>query len=274
MALLEPSMKITSIVLHSWDDIHVHAKTNWIYRGQRSAKWSLSTSLERCCEREGILGQDRYRLEAELLRDFRRAYHHYSQHIPAAEAVIEWISLMQHHGAPTRLLDWTYSIYVAAYFALESADSDCAVWALNAPWALRKSVARFRVSGQIAATQLQTPTTEIHESVSQKLLFGKSFTKVAVPLSPFRLNERLRTQRGTFLVPGDITVGFMENLFALPGYSAAANVVELVLPKVLRTQALENLYSMNISRRSLFPGLDGYAQSLGVFHPSFRPGAW
>jgi hypothetical protein len=60
---------------------------------------------------------------------------------------------MQHHGAPTRLLDFTYSIYVAAYFALESADADAAVWAVNAPWALRTSVAVLSSSRRAEAPQ-------------------------------------------------------------------------------------------------------------------------
>jgi hypothetical protein len=220
------------------------------------------------------MGQDRHRLEAELLRDFKRVYHHYSEHVPAPDAIIEWISLMQHHGAPTRLLDCTYSIYVAAYFALEATDSDCCIWAVDAPWALKRSVSRFVAMGKSTARGLQAPTSENHERVSQRLLFKKPFAKAAVPLTPFRLNERLRTQRATFLVPGNVTIGFMENLYALSGHDDARHVVKIVLPRRLRKAALEQLYSMNISRRSLFPGLDGYAQSLGVFHPYFRPAPW
>jgi FRG domain-containing protein len=218
--------------------------------------------------------EDRSRLESELLRDFRRAYHHYSQHIPAPDAIIEWISLMQHHGAPTRLLDCTYSIYVAAYFALESADSDCAVWAINAPWALRESVAELITAGKTSAKTLQAPTSEAHEHACRELFFEEPFAKVAVPVSPFRQNERLRTQRATFLVPGDVRTGFMDNLLALRGHDQVDHVAKIVFPRLLRATALEQLYSMNISRRSLFPGLDGYAQSLGVFHPAFRPVVW
>ena len=57
---------------------------------------------------------------------------------------------MQHHGAPTRLLDFTYSIYIAAYFALENADpkadpdGSCAIWAVNGVWAMEQSMKRLR----------------------------------------------------------------------------------------------------------------------------------
>ncbi|MGH9418421.1 MAG: hypothetical protein ACRD3J_00490, partial [Thermoanaerobaculia bacterium] len=95
-----------------------------------------------------------------------------------------------------------------------------------------------------------------------------------VPLTPFRQNDRLRIQRGTFLVPGEVSSGFMDNLRAMSGYEDDINLVKLVLPRRVRAEALEHLYSMNISRTSLFPGLDGYAQSLGLFHPSFRPIPW
>lgn len=267
--------EISAVTLQDWSDIHAFARPNWIFRGQRAATWKLRTSLERCCEREDVALSDLPRLENELLRDFQRAYHHYSPHVPAPTAILEWLSLMQHHGAPTRMLDFTYSAYVAAYFAIETAVEDSAIWAVNAPWALQASVEEFVASGKgVEAKKLQAPTTEVHERASLALFFSGNPVRIVTPLSPFRLNERLRTQKGTFLVPGDPSSGFMANLTSTGGSESAENVVKIVIPIALRREMLAGLDRMNISRRSLFPGIDGYAQSLGIYHPSFRPDPW
>lgn len=223
-------MPVASATLSCWKEIHSFAKPGWVYRGHKVTDWPIRTSLERCCERENIKPHYHRHIEDALIRDFQRAYHHYGLHVPADKSIIEWIALMQHHGAPTRVVDFTYSIYVAAYFALESADSNCAVWAVRAPWALTQSVAAFRGIGKPKASLLQSPTGKRHEVVANGLLFSKPFAKVAIPLSPFRLNERLRTQRATFLVPGDVSHTFEHNLFALAGHNRCTNLVKIEFP--------------------------------------------
>ena len=267
-------MGINELTLESWNEIHSHGRNDWLYRGQRSAGWGMKTSLERCFEREAVDGAERMALERELLREFRRAYHNYAVHIPERGSVIEWLSLMQHHGAPTRLLDFTFSIYVAAYFALEAASGDCAVWAVNGDWVAERSVSAMTLAGKQGAVKLQARTGEEHETVSFGALFEPPFVKSALLLSPFRLDERLRIQKGTFLIPGDVSASFMDNLCALPGHDDAGNLLKIVVPFRLRKEALERLHYMNISSTSLFPGLDGYARSLGIYHPAFRRGRW
>jgi hypothetical protein len=264
----------TEKILASWDEIHDYARrerSDWLYRGQKVAAWNLQTSIERCCDRQGVAAAKRAAVEAELLREFRRAYHQYAQHVPQPDAALEWLSLMQHHGAPSRLLDFTYSIYVAAYFALETADPGgaSAVWAVNATWARQQSVKALKRAAKPEAAKLEEPVTEGHERLIQGLLFAEPFVRATCPLNPFRLNERLRLQRGAFLVPGDISVSFMDNLEALAEHDDTTRVVKLVIPADFRGQALRQLFQMNISRTSLFPGLDGYAHSLGIYHPVF-----
>lgn len=181
---------------------------------------------------------------------------------------------MEHHGAPTRLLDFTYSIYVAAYFAIEAAEGDSAVWAVNGPWALQQSAALLRATGKREVNRMLTPVVEGDEEVVQALFLSEPYVRAAWPINPFRLNERLRIQRGTFLIPGDISQSFMANLGALPGHDRRDNIVKIVIPYTETRKALQHLFLMDISRTSLFPGLDGYAQSLGVYHPVFDPVKW
>lgn len=264
----------TEIRLKAWKELHDLARPNWIYRGQCDASWALSTSLERCFLREGIEGEARAKLERELLREFMRTYHNYAAHVPERERLLEWLSLMQHHGAPTRLLDFTFSIYVAAYFAVEKAASDSAIWAMNAGWAMSQGVQAFERAGKTDAAAWSERTEERHELVSPALLLDPPSVPAILVLSPYRMNDRLRTQKSTFVVPGDVTAGFMDNLRSVPGHDDERNLVKIVLPASVRAKAVESLHYMNISRTSLFPGLDGYAQSLGVYHPSYRPVPW
>ncbi len=101
------------------------------------SRWELKTSLERHTPAE-MKPSD---AEIKLLFAFKRRAHTYlqPQNIPAQDNAGEWLALMPHFGAPTRLLDVTESPYVAVYFAIEEAGQDveaCAVWAINRFWCL------------------------------------------------------------------------------------------------------------------------------------------
>lgn len=266
--------EINAIRLEKWEDLHRYARPGWLYRGHRKADWVIESSIERCFARESIPVAQRYALEQELLRDFKRAYHQYAAHVPGDGAMLEWLALMEHHGAPTRCVDFSYSTYVAAYFALEDADDDCAVWAINGPWASKASVSALRRAGKKGVETFLKPTVQEQEKIAAEAFSRTPHVRCALPVNPFRLNERLRTQKGIFMVPGDCRLPFMDNLRALSQYQSAENVVKLVIPIELRRSILRQLYHMNVSRTSLFPGLDGYAKTLGVYHPSFDPVKW
>jgi len=77
--------------------------------------------------------------------------------------------------------------------------------------------------------------------------------------NPMRLNERLTLQQGIFLCPGDVTIPFEENLKM---YGAKKNVHKIVITKNVQKEIFPRLRKMNIERTTLFPGLDGFAQSL------------
>ncbi len=268
-------MPIKTKTLRTWDEIHQYANAEfrepgWLFRGQRDAKSDLKTSLERFFTRQGVSNPVKRRnIEDQLFREFRRVYHHYARHDPRGIADLEWLSLMQHHGAPTRLLDFTYSIYIAAYFGLEKAEGDSAIWAVRYRWALDESTNLFQTVGRPDAVikSMKVRPLEGDGGLLESLCWTDPYVCSVWPRNPFHLNERLQIQRGAFLIPTDISETFMYNLMALSGWENRRNVRKIIIRHSQRGRALRNLFDMGISRTSLFPGLDGFAQSLGVYNP-------
>src|SRR5580700_11308152 len=91
---------------------------SWAFRGQSNSQWPIYSTLSRY-----LLDFNAGRFcwphqELRILRIFKRKAHHYLKNIPGDKAVLEWLSIMQHYGAPTRLVDFTWSPLVAAFFAL------------------------------------------------------------------------------------------------------------------------------------------------------------
>jgi hypothetical protein len=270
-------MDVRTETLTSWEQIASFRRHGWIFRGQSDASRLLRTSLEICFDRQQIPTAFRTVVEKELLREFKRAYQQYSLHVPSDQCTLEWLSLMRHHGAPTRLLDFSYSIYVAAYFALEDAEEECAIWAVNLSWAFDETLRLLKAARKecrMLETQRLEGLEENHEADVARIFLDPPFVPSACPLNPFRLNERLRLQMGIFLIPGDITIPFEANLGALRGHDDVKNMVRIVIPRALQAGAIEHLYYMNITRTSLFPGLDGYSRSLRIYHPIFNPQEW
>jgi hypothetical protein len=85
-----------------------------------------------------------------------------------------------------------------------------------------------------------------------------------MPIEPSIANPRVATQHGLFTFPADITATFMENLASQADVEAPKRTVKICVQREWRAEVLFELYQHNISRASLFPGLDGFAQSLGT----------
>lgn len=258
----------------SIEELRSYIHRGWMYRGQGAAGWDLQTSLERCAAKNGVIGQDIIEFEKSLMREFRRAHHHYSQEAVSKERMVEWLAKMQHFGAPTRLLDFSYSIYVAAYFALERAESDSAVYCFHAPSILQKTKTLMMAveEKRSIASVMHKPYDEDDEVNANTLFFEEPFVPSVSPVNPFRLNERLKVQQGVFLLPGDVSLTFENNLASLELNDHEA--IKLILSKSMRQAAIRDLFTMSISRTTLFPGLAGYAETLNIYHPSYKPLDW
>lgn len=97
----------------------------WLFKGLPKCDYQLETTLERAVRRywpDGVLPAQTSvtKIEDGLVREFMRQIHRYAPNEFAdRDHPVERLALMRHYGAPSRLLDWTYSPYVAAFFALE-----------------------------------------------------------------------------------------------------------------------------------------------------------
>ncbi len=268
------------------------SEQKWIFRGQKKDS-ELKTSLERLCEDLDIR-QCKYGNEVEeiLLREFKRRLHHYETHLPDPDDDLEWLAAMQHYGAPTRLLDWTHSPYVALYFALESKASkngNPVVWAVDIRW-VQKTVMRIikknskytrednKTKKTIKSFIVENPTKEDKINASKWLYQLNSHDKFVFPATPFNLNKRLTVQKGFFLCPVDSTESFYSQIEAMPGFYDGhgkatrdkKNIMKFHVNLKERREILRHLQTMNVSADTLMPGLEGFARSLSVYHHRFK----
>ena len=226
---------------------------NWCFRGQGDARWSLRSSLARHIEVSGVHAGVWALQETRIRRIFERKSHLFLTDLPQGDE-LEWLALMQHHGAPTRLLDFTWSPYVAAFFALERATADAAVWALNLPllWDLHT---RHRIDGVRVdkADPRDLAAFDRHYLPNKHAFVWQG--------DPFRMPQRVVAQSGTFLVSSHLGMTVEEVLARYPGDGEL--LVKFVLKTArLRADAMASLYAMNITQATLFPGLDGLARSM------------
>lgn len=228
----------------------------WAFRGQEDETWPLDSSIARILRNSAVNTKIWSLQEDRINRIFRRKAHLFLTHIPPEDDDFQWLALMQHHGAPTRLLDFTWSPYVAAFFALEKARGPAAVWAMCAP----KMWGQQHVHPETGET---TPTSELFLRTPGN--YRRWYLNGTLPFvvlgEPVVMNQRLVAQAGTFVVPGviDRPVDTIIGAYAHPERLLAKIIIDT---KPARDEFMTSLYMMNITNASLFPGLDGMAHSL------------
>lgn len=266
-----------SLQLDEWLELAEFQKQGWIFRGHGSFNYDLKSSLEHLCVHERSeweLSKAR-ELEEILEREFQRHYHLYSPTLllPEDEGHLEWLSIMQHHGAPTRLLDFTYSIWIAAYFALEKATDkdgkpqDSAIWATNFEWASDSAVKKYEGATEMQDYIRDGLPAKDYKAFDELTINNDKAIKHFLMVGPYRRHPRLAVQQGVFACPVDVCASFMENLKEMPEWDKEKNLICIKIPADLRNEGLRQLHYMGINRTSLFPGLDGFAESLNYAFP-------
>jgi len=252
-----------------WLDKIVDLKGDWLYRGQYSSK-SLESSLESDCKRSGFSLDNADKIENHMIRHFKRVYDREDSDI-VKDDTLYCLSLMRHYGAPTRLLDFSYSKYLATYFALEAAyrclpnpsnlQPTCTVWCINQQTLYNKTNSIPGVNELLQSRRSSDKNRR--DNTFWPLYMENKFTFASWE-NPMELHKRLHLQQGTFLCPGSIKTSLMNNLLIPFSDTPTKFIYKFTChftPKSLQ-KAFLHFRRMGITRESLFPGLDGLAQSM------------
>lgn len=225
-------------------------RSAYIFRGLSDAGYELKTSLMR-------LGGSYHELERHLLRNFRKYAH---RSTPSGESVWNLLALAQHHGLPTRLLDWTYSPYIALHFStanLKKFDTDGAIWCVNyvksndyLPDSLKRII---RDEG----SNVFTPQMLGVEFDSLKQLDALVDHSFILFLEPPSMDERIVNQHALFSMMSNAQLLMSQWLNEHPGL-----FYRIIIPAELKWEIRDKLDQANITERVLFPGLDGLSSWL------------
>ncbi|HZO56858.1 MAG TPA: FRG domain-containing protein [Bryobacteraceae bacterium] len=237
---------------HSWNDDLRRFRSRDAFRGMSDATYELSSSLIR-------LGGEYWKLEKHLVRNFKKYAH---RSIVERDSTWHWLSVAQHHGLPTRLMDWTYSPFVALHFATEDLgkyDRDGVVWKVNysdAHEMLPQGMLQHLQDEGAAIFTVEmldrgAPTLRDLDKMSAKKADYLIF------FEPPSIDDRIINQFGYFSVMTNPKLSVDSWLHQVNVGRKVQRWNKVIIPKGLKWEIRDKLDQMNISERVLFPGLDG-----------------
>lgn len=236
-------------------DRHVHPTL--VFRGLARADRANVSRLSR-------LGEEHPQVERHLIRNFRKYAHRDSP----GPTLWDWLALAQHHGLPTRLLDWTYSPQVALHFATSAwANHDAVLWAVDVDAVHRLLPASLRraLEGEgslVFTTELladHAPGLAELEALSGE---GDPF---ALFFEPPSLDERIVNQAAVLSVITNVRCQMDEWLEEHADVCRAWR-----LPPEVKAEVRARLDQANVTERILLPGLDGLAAWLSRYYAPSR----
>ena len=239
----------------SWQAPLGRFRSRFAFRGMSDASADLTTSLVR-------LGGAFARQEGHLLRNFRKYAHRDA--VPL-DSVWNWLSLGQHHGLPTRLLDWSFSPYVAMHFATQDIggfDADGVIACID--YAAAHALAPRRLRRILSDEGADVFTAEMLDRVAttlpalDRLAPRKPFVMF---LEPPSLDDRIVNQSALFSLMSNPSASLDEWVADHPELFR-----RIVIPAELKWEVRDKLDQANITERVLFPGLDGLSRFLKRYY--------
>lgn len=231
----------------SWNPRLERFRSPNAFRGMGDASFLLENTLMR-------LAGDNMKIERHLLRNFKKYAH---SNLVESDSLWHWLALAQHHGLPTRLLDWTYSPLIAMHFAtskIEDFNKDGVIWSTNyeAAHSILPNSLRDVLYGEGANMFTAAILAKVVNSLAE---FDKlDSNPFLLMFEPSSMNDRIINQYAVFSV--------MSNQNTTVDDWAEKHrdfCQKIVIPASLKWEVRDKLDQSNITERMLFPGLDGLA---------------
>jgi hypothetical protein len=248
---LDCAMTISNITELSTqvEKLFISSKSRWWFRGHEDAK---NYTLLPKVRRPGYTPE----VERYLFYYFYpRASLRYSK-CPADNDLAGWLALMQHYGLPTRLLDWTWSPLVAAFFATQdfrlNTSQDGCIWAIE-PCRLNKSQRLGAIFPPLNAEMIR-PFLE-----PARYSKAKEKNKIAAA-TPMETDLRMLVQQGAFTVHSST-----KELDQLRG--SARWLRKIMIPREYKSRIAKELDILGFRSADLFPNLDNLAKEAMAQYP-------
>lgn len=259
-----------TIEAESWNDLQTHLfdvyeadkdrfRSKYAYRGVSDKNYGLQTSLQR-------IGRKPSDVETHLIRNFQK-YSPINTLVDEYSNIWNWISLGQHHGLPTRFLDWTFSPNVALHFMTDDISTftkDGIIWVVDFVEIKNHMPSDLQ-------TKLTNQNTLSFTSVELKNYIGNSISDI----------ENYSNKNGDallFFEPPSIDDRIV-NQFALFSFMLNPNTdklkwlqqfphlyTKIIIPSSLKWEIRDKLDQSNITERIIYPGLDGISKWLSRWY--------
>jgi len=239
----------------AWDESLKRYRSPFAFRGLSSAAYLLKTSLIR-------LRGPYDKVESHLIRNFAK---YARRSVESADSVWHWLAIAQHHGLPTRLLDWTFSPYVALHFAtanLKRYRQHGAIWCVNYVMTNKLIPAVLRDALQDEqGTDVFTAEMLARVSPSLRHFDSLSSEPFVIFMEPPSLDDRIANQSALFSLMSSPIARLDEWLEEHP-----ETLRKIIIPANIKWEVRDKLDQLNLTERVLFPGLDGLSSTLKRYY--------